>query len=165
MKQIKLSQGYFATVDDEDFERINAFKWHVIIIHDKTKDRRYAQRSFRVNGITKTELMHVEIMGKIKGFDIDHANCDGLINTRGNLRRCTRSQNKWNISVITTKTSKYKGVYFNKRDGAYQSTITINKKRICLCFTKNEEEAAMAYDKAAKKFHGEYAQLNFPQSG
>jgi hypothetical protein len=86
MREIELTRGYVATVDDEDYERVSKYLWYAEVRGNSV----YA-RCRRGPG-----LMHVFIMGKRPGFDIDHADGDTLNNTRANLRHCTRSQNAAN---------------------------------------------------------------------
>ena len=98
-------------------------------------------------------------------MEVDHIDHNGLNNQKENLRICNRSQNSANR--IPSGKSKYLGVtplirhYRNKVYYYFASEIRINKKSIYLGHFKNEIEAALAYDKAAKDLHGEYANLNF----
>lgn len=160
MKEIQLTQGKVALVDDEDFEYLNQWKWYVLI----TKHTNYAVHH---NKKGKVELMHREIMKTPKGMYTDHINHDGLDNRRCNLRVCTNGQNLANRTPRGT--SKYLGVYFHtfnkgKKGKKYiycVSNIRVNGKTIALGYFKSEKEAALAYDEAAKKYHGEFANLNF----
>ena len=103
---IPLSQGQFAIVDDDDFEKINTYKWCI----KKTSHNLYAKRVFNM----KTIDMHRFIMNPKIGYVIDHINGDGLDNRKENLRICTHSENMKNIKVRKDNTSEL-GVYIGKR--------------------------------------------------
>jgi hypothetical protein len=104
--------------------------------------------------------MHRVILNAPKGMEVDHINRDGLDNRKVNLRLATTTQNVCN-RYWRSKTSKYKGVHFDKSCGKYRTEITLNRKRIHVGKYDSEIEAAKAYDNAAKKYHGEFAYLNF----
>ena len=85
-------------------------------------------------------------------------------NRRVNLRAATRAQNVRNRKKYTKSgSSKYKGVSWKKDNGKWSARIGLNNKSIFLGNFEKELDAAKAYDKAAKKYHGEFACLNFPQ--
>jgi hypothetical protein len=160
MKQIPLTKGQFALVDDEDFECLNQFKWHAI----KCPTTYYACRK-DYNKETKKEkslLMHRFILGltdlKIQGDHIDH---NGLNNQRYNLRPSTGAQNARNKKAIKGTSSDYKGVYWCKAMNKWKATIKINQKSIHLGYFDDEIECAKAYDKKAIELFGEFAWLNF----
>jgi len=95
---------------------------------------------------------------------IDHINGDGLDNRRDNLRICTRTENVRCQRKRTKPTSsRFKGVTWHKNHRYWQAAIRKNGERTYLGWFKGEEEAARAYDKAAKRLHGDFASLNFPQ--
>jgi len=150
---IKLTRGKFAIVDEEDFEWLNAFNWHVEIGYNTF----YAARTIQVNGSRNVQKMHRLIMGD-DNKDIDHKNRNGLHNYKSNLRCCTNSQNQANKKT-TTGTSVHKGVVCS--NNRIRSRITVNKKVIHLGYFKSETEAAKAYDNAAKQYFGEFARTNF----
>jgi outer membrane usher protein FimD/PapC len=102
--------------------------------------------------------MHHEIMGYV---GVDHKNHDTLNNRRGNLRKANSSQQKWNQGKRKNNTSGYKGVCWNKEKSKYQVQIGVNGKQIRLGYFTSAKKAARAYDKAARKYHGEFAVLNF----
>jgi hypothetical protein len=95
---------------------------------------------------------------------IDHINGDSLDNRRANLRLATPSQNAYNRAKIRSKkSSRYIGVYFEKATGRWTVKIRIGRgKRLWLGRFNSEIAAARAYDAAAKKYHKEFAVLNFP---
>jgi len=108
--------------------------------------------------------MHRVIMNTPIHLEVDHVDHNTLNNQRYNLRNCSHCQNSKNQKSHKDSTSKYKGV-FQKRPDRFQSHITQNGKIIHLGTYKTEEEAARAYDEAAKRLHGKFAYLNFKKTG
>jgi hypothetical protein len=106
--------------------------------------------------------MHREIMNPKDSRFVDHKNCDSLDNRKSNLRLATRAENNCNRRKIKNTTSRFIGVNFYKPTSNWDCRITYQGKRIRLGKFDNEIDAAMAYDAAAKKYHGEFARLNFP---
>jgi len=102
--------------------------------------------------------MHCLIMG-LKG--IDHIDHDGLNNQRSNLRPATGSQNNANQRSHLTGSSQYKGVSYYKPAGRWSASLRTQQQIIYLGRFGTEEEAARAYDTAAREIWGEYACLNF----
>ncbi|MBG9769668.1 hypothetical protein ABD75_11005 [Bacillus vallismortis] len=91
---------------------------------------------------------------------VDHRNHDTLDNRRANLRLCSIGENNRNRKYSKHNTSEYKGVGWHKTNGRYRARIKFNGKSIHLGYFKTEIEAAEAYNKAAIKFHGEFAEIN-----
>ena len=104
--------------------------------------------------------MHRVILKTPKGMDTDHRNGDGLDNRRCNLRICTKSQNSINRKMQSNNTSGYRGVYWHKRDKKWLAHIKIDGKKINFGYCSTKEQAAEAYNEAAKKHYGEFARLN-----
>ena len=160
MRLIPLSQGKFAQVDDEDFERVNQFKWCAW----KDDSRFYAMRTALIDGKRRTILMHRFIMKCTdRNIQIDHRNTDGLNNQKSNMRKCTHQENCMNQRKIRKIcSSKYKGVYWFKANSKWSVRIGIGGKTLCIGYFTIEEDAARAYDAFAIKHFGEFAVLNFP---
>ncbi|MFC1794763.1 AP2 domain-containing protein [Planctomycetota bacterium] len=161
-RRIPLTQGKYAIVDPEDFERLNKHKWYV----SKSPNTFYAVRNIRI-GPRKRNIrirMHREVIHPPDHLVVDHINHDGLDNRKANLRSATRAQNNFNRSIIIRKdsSSKYKGVCWHKSEKRWRAQINVNGERKILGRFKDEIHAAKAYDEAAKKYHGEFASLNFP---
>lgn len=154
MERIPLTQGLFAIVDKEDYERLNKHKWHA----SYDGNGLYASTNI-VDGLNrKTLKMHRFIMNAQKGQMIDHINGNGLDNRKVNLRFCTRSQNGANRRACGT--SKYLGVNWHKATLRWAAQITVNGKKKYLGVFTNEQEAATAYNQAACAYHKEFAKLN-----
>ena len=146
MREIILTQGKVALVDDENFERLNQFKWCAA----KIGKMFYAQRSIpKINGKQATIVMHREIMGKPpKGFEIDHENGNGLWNLKNNLRFVTNRQNCQNKRNGKNKSSQFPGVSWKKKNKKWQAYITINGINKYLGYFTDECEAFEAYKQA-----------------
>jgi hypothetical protein len=153
MKEIELTQGKVAIVDDDDYEWLNQWKWH---FHNG-----YAVRTECEKRKFKTISMHAQILGWSFGVDVDHLDLNKLNNTRSNLRKCTHSQNQHNRSKYANNISGYKGVFWHKHEKKWQAAIKANGKIIYLGYYADAQDAARAYDAAALKYHGEFARLNF----
>lgn len=148
MKQIPLTQGKVALVDDEDYSTLSQHKWH----YHKTG---YARRNINRNGKFITEYMHRRVLD---GKEIDHKDGNRLNNTRENLRVCTHSQNIANSKFVSRNTSGYRGV--SKRGNAWDAHVVINGKQKSVGRFTDIRDAARAYNQAALSAYGDFAQLN-----
>lgn len=152
-KEIPLANGKgYALVDDEDYKRAMEHRWC-----------KHGQGYAHGNVHGKDLLMHRWLVDAPKGMDVDHSNMDKLDNRRSNLRVCTRSQNKANISLNVANTSGYKGVYWSNSNKGWMARIKRKQKTIYLGTFDDPADAGRAYDQAAKKYFGKFARLNFPQ--
>jgi len=177
MKLIPLTQNKFAIVDEDDYDELIKLKWHA----GKYGHKFYAKKGGPATGSRKIRSaqikMHRFIM-KVTDpkIHIDHVNGNTLDNRKSNLRACTMGQNSKNRSSARNSASKYLGVNTHKKinilsDGTpkkyqyWRAEIRINGKAIFLGqfpFTEEGEIlSAKAYDEAAIKYHGEFANLNF----
>ena len=145
MKEIILTQGYIALVDDEDFEFLSQWKWFA----QRMSHTVYAARKpWVVGGKGKSIkiFMHRIILDTPDHMQTDHMDGNGLNNQRSNLRVVTRRDNMLNRARWTKDNiSKFRGAYLDKRDGKWASSITINGKCFYLGRFKTEEEAGLAY--------------------
>jgi len=157
MKEIPLTKGAAALIDDEDYELVRRYKWQ-LLDHGK---RQYATTTYSVKNRTKHIYMHRLIMGFPKGKEVDHINFDGLDNRRLNLRSCSKSQNHFNLRKRKSA-SRFKGVVLVPSTGKWHARIKIDGKTKHLGTYSSEEDAALAYDNMALQIAGEFALLNFP---
>jgi hypothetical protein len=153
MKEIPLTKGNVALVDDEDYAELSRYRWHF--------GCGYAIRNSPTeNQKKKTVRMHTEILGKVDGLEVDHINGNGLDNRRENLRHATRAQNQHNQTQRVGASSRYKGVYWYKTTRKWSAQIAVNGHGKSIGYYTSERDAALAYNEAARKYFGEYARLN-----
>jgi len=160
-RRIPLTQGKFAIVDQQDYERLAKYKWHAAR-HGRSC---YAQRGTgsAKSGKRKKHLvmMHREILNVGEDKLIDHKNHNGLDNRRANLRAATWEENCWNKRKPKAHcSSRYKGVMWDKRRGKWQAQIGYKSKKIFIGYFEDEKSAARAYDTKARELFGDYASLN-----
>lgn len=144
MKFIVLPKGKLAKVDDEDFDRLNQFKW--ICHHGYVVTGKFGIPMHRL--ILRTNQR------------IDHGNLNKLDNRKQNLRFATHQQNCFNRPKRKDSNQKYKCVHYRKDRNAWVVSIGHNGKRQFIGYFKNELAAHMAYRIAARRLHGEFARLN-----
>jgi hypothetical protein len=145
-------------IDEEDIPLISHLNWGVARGRNGVL---YAQST-----VAPHRRAHTLILIAPPGLMVDHQDRDGLNNQRSNLRLATPSQNAANRAKNANPTSSlYKGVYFVNREnwtGHWQAYVSVNRSRVNLGYFETEEEAARAYDSAARFHYGEFAYLNFP---
>lgn len=168
MKEIKTSKGYTFQVSDEDFERVNQYKWYVIEGKAKCGSSYAVVRSSLRDKYYQQTKIHLErfIMGEpLKGFTWDHIDNNGLNNQKTNLRLANSYEQSWNRRKKKNCSSEFFGVGIdkNRKDRIFKAGITCKGKQIHIGYFNTAEEAARVRDAAAIKYHGEFAKLNFPK--
>lgn len=159
-KEIPLTQGQVAIVDAADYEWLMQWKWYALRRHDGRTY--YAGREARLEDGSVVGLrMHRVILGiKDPRLEVDHVDGNGLNNERANLRVASHSQNVLNKHIYRNNSSGYKGVSLRSGGSSWRAYINVNGKRRYLGNYSTPAEAAEAYNRAALKYHGEYAKLN-----
>jgi len=152
-RKIKLTKGKFAIVDPDEFHKLRKYKWSAV----KQANTFYAVRYLRKKEIR----MHRQITNAPPHLVCDHIDHNGLCNTRKNLRLCTRAQNALNQKHRKGCSSKYKGVYWHKRDKKFYARIYYKGRSYHLGLFDSEKDAAKEYDKKAMELFGRFACLNF----
>ena len=157
-KEIELTRGCFAIVDDEDYEYLNQFKWHCNSYGYAIRNQHYY--TLRKARTSKPIAIHREIMKAPKGQEVDHKNHNKLDNRKCNLRLCTKSQNNMNRKRIRA-ISGFKGVTkapdWENRKAPWRAIIIKDRRVVHLGRFKEKIEAVNAYKAAAKIYFGEFA--------
>jgi hypothetical protein len=150
MKEIQLTKGKVALVDDEYYEWLNQWKWNYLL-------GGYAVRhTSRITSDHRIVYMHRVILNTPEGMYTDHINHNKLDNRRCNLRICTKSQNSVNSKINKSNKSGYKGVYWFKRYRKWGAFITLQYKHIHLGYYNNRIEAANARREKSLELFGEF---------
>lgn len=165
MATLRTTTGDLILIDDEDLELASQYRWYSYardVRPRRTKRNRYVSTTVKGDGNT-TLYLHRLLMGAKEGEQVDHINGDVLDNRRSNLRIATRSEQGHNRGIPGHNTSGYKGVSFYKRDQRWAAYIHLPNRgpKRFLGYFDTAEEAARAYDEAAKELHGEFARPNF----
>ena len=151
---IALTQGKYAIVDKDDYEKLSKLKWHAHYRYGW-----YARTGIcTADGKRTTAFMHRQLLST--DADIDHQNRNGLDNRRRNLRPCNKTQNMANRPKRAGTSSRFKGVFWWKRDKNWRARIQCNGHVENLGYYESEVNAALAYNYAARQYFGEFACLN-----
>jgi hypothetical protein len=161
VREVALTQGYVALVDDEVYERVCELNWIV---------RKYSHTCYAAHKYRKPDggwaflSLHRFLLDPPDHLEVDHINGDGLDCRRSNLRLATRQQNASNCRRRRTDLP-YKGINQHSVTKRFRAAIKVNQKRIYSGMFATAEEAARAYDDLARAQFGEFAALNFPKDG
>lgn len=150
MKEIPLTRGMVALVDDDDFDYLNQWKWSF---------DEYARRTDYSTGVKKTIRMHREIVKAGHGDIIDHIDGNRVNNQKTNLRIVSMARNNQNRSRISGKALP-KGVRDNKKGVSWMATIGVDGKKLYLGTFRSINDAHEAYKEAAKKHFGDFARFD-----
>ena len=156
MAKINLTQGYEATVDDEDMAKLAPYKWHIVLTPYSNYARAGVWDKARKNNIGI--MMHRMVLGlpRSRRPVVDHINHDGLDNRKANLRICNMRQNMGNVKMWKHNTSGHRGVYWSKATKKWHATLAINSIPKFIGYSEDKMEAVRMYQEAAKKHFGEF---------
>lgn len=152
-----LTNGERAWVSPEDYDRVSRFTWYA----RRARSGWYAWRKVGPAHKRASVHLHHEIKPPPPGCVVDHIDGDGLNNTRNNLRVCSQLDNLQNSRKKADTSSRYKGVTWDRQKDRWKARI----RQELLGLFRSEEDAARAYDDAARRRFGEFARLNFPRDG
>lgn len=155
---------YIARIDDEDWEKVTAYKWRPYVGGDPGRHRTVYAIAHKpmVNGKDQgSVIMHRLILDAPKGVKVDHRDFNGLNNQKSNIRLADNKQSSAYQRPMIDCSSKYKGVALDKRHGTWKSQISYENKTLWIGQFACEICAALAYDDAARQLYKDFALLNF----
>lgn len=158
-REIPLTKGYVAIVDDADYAKVAAHKWRAQVSSSTV----YAFRNLPRSQGRKWVSLHTFIMNPPNGLEIDHRDWNGLNCQRSNLRVANRGQNMCNRRRPINNSSGYKGVSWSKKGQKWQAHIQFKRQQFHLGLFVEAVTAAQTYDAKARELFGEFAVLNFPE--
>ena len=152
-------KGHEVLIDKDKVELVLKYRW---FINGSTKKGFYVIANTVKNNKKTCVSMHRYLMNAKEGQIVDHINRNTFDNRLENLRFCTHRENSCNRTSKKNSSSKFLGVSvrFNKHTTTFKSSIRINGVSIGLGIYNDEIKAAKAYNEAAIKYHGEFANLN-----
>lgn len=154
MKTIELTKGRTAIVDRDWFEMLSYVDW-------RCSSKGYVIREDIIDGMPVLQQLHRLILNVSDSKNlVDHINGNPLDNREINLRKCNNQQNCSNRGKQANNTSGYKGVTWNKKVSKWKAQIMYMRDSIYLGTFTCKHEAAKAYNKAARKYHKEFAYQN-----
>ena len=150
MKKIPLTQGRFALVDDEDFDFLSQWRWHL-------SDNGYAQRSVYIKidigrYTSRMVKMHRIINETPPGVITDHINRNKLDNRKMNLRSVSASINSLNRGELRNNKSGKSGVHFERCTGKWRAEIIVYGKRISIGRFAELKDAIIARQSTEKQY-------------
>lgn len=149
---VPLARGGYAIVDAADAALVERRSWHLDAYG-------YVVCGRSVRGKRSTPGLQTFLLDVPEGTTVDHIDGDPLNNRRKNLRYATPLQQVHNTRRRRDNTSGYKGVGLHK--GRWRARIMVRCRRLHLGYFDSPEEAARAYDVAAREHFGEFARVNF----
>lgn len=163
MREISLSRGLVAVIDDRFYDEISKYSW-------SAKPSPYSFYAVRSEHYTLADgrrrcrhtQMHrsiLELSGVAPGRRVDHRDGNGLNNQLSNLRPADAAKNNYNSRLRKDNSSGYKGVRLT-RNGNWEARIRHNRRLISLGRFVSPELAAVAYDRAAIELFGDFALTN-----
>lgn len=157
--KIPLTKGFHAIIDPCDFNLVSKYTWRT----SGEDGDYYAATNMKVKrNVVKLVRLHNFIMKPKESKRVDHRDRNWLNHVRKNLRICSVAQNNQNRVSKKNRQYRYRGIYlYNNR---WLATIRFDRKLKHLGRYDTDIQAAKAYDEAAKKYHGEFAVLNFPEN-
>lgn len=159
MKEIPLTQGQFALVDDDDFKELNQHKWYASL--NTGTNSFYAVRSIGLKCGKWVKLrMNRIVMSCDIDLCIDHINHNTLDNRKLNLRIVTKSQNGMNQRRRNTNKSGITGVTWCDKRNKWRAHIVVDRKQKHLGRFTLKKDAINARVKAEDRYHGEYSYNN-----
>jgi len=161
MQEIHLTRGQVTQVDDADFAWLNQWLWQAT--YHKTRKVFTVTRQLYTPHHNIGLIMSRVILDAPPGVLVDHKDRNPLNNQRSNLRYCSTSQNAMNQRRVgPQKSSRYKGVAWITDHHKWRAQIMLNGRHRFLGYFTCEEDAAYAYDEAARALYHEFAYVNFP---
>ena len=145
-----------AVVDDEDADIARAFAWRSLEPHAGY------QYVVAKDSTGSTVYLHRLVARATRGTCVDHIDGDTLNNRRANLRVCTHAENMRNRRRSHASKFPYKGISQRRPGGPFRAVIRCNGRVFRFGPFKTAKDAAIAYDEAAIRLHGDFARLNFP---
>lgn len=144
-----------AIIDAEDVNRVSMFTWSALRIKGGNT---YLIASLPWNNKERSSVLLHRLITSFEYKIVDHVNRDTLDNRKSNLRQASQSENLSNRKIQPNNTTGFRGV--SPRGEKFVATISVKSKLFYLGLYKTKELAALAYNEAAIKYRGEFAELN-----
>ena len=162
MKEILVSGGLVALIDDKDFALVQGYSWNACPGKNTTYAKAWVRGTYSPQ---KNIYLHRLILNAPKGIQVDHQNGDGLDCQRANIRLASNGQNTCNarkhrIVHGNPPLSKFKGVSWQKTMNTWRARVYVAHHEVMLGYFDSETAAALAYNEAAVRLYGQFARLN-----